>query len=81
MARIKRTERYQRGVFGWFFRILFLAFNLVMVTSLGFLILLLPAVVTPLKVIIFFAWLLGALILGVLSYVTRGNKVIIEEDY
>lgn len=30
MPKIVRTERYQRGVFGWLFRIVFWLFNLLM---------------------------------------------------
>jgi hypothetical protein len=30
MAKIVRTERYRRGLFGWLFRIAFWAFNLIM---------------------------------------------------
>lgn len=30
MPKIVRTERYRRGLFGWLFRIVFWAFNLIM---------------------------------------------------
>jgi hypothetical protein len=30
MPKIVRTERYRRGVFGWLFRIVFWAFNVIM---------------------------------------------------
>jgi Kef-type K+ transport system membrane component KefB len=30
MAKIVRTERYRRGLFGWLFRIIFWTFNLIM---------------------------------------------------
>ena len=93
MARIIRTERYKRGIFGWIFKIMFIAFNVFMLTVVGLTfwgmsqyapadIHTRPGGALGLTFgfgIILFVWALASFILGLLSYFTRGKKVIIEE--
>ena len=89
-----RTEYYKRGIFGWLTKISFIAFNLFMAgwllvywadvanlinaadseaaragAAIGFSI--------GIGVILFL-WVSGAIILGLLTYFTRGKKVILE---
>jgi hypothetical protein len=87
VERIVRTERYKRGVFGWIFKGLFIAFNLFMVFATGGLLWFLttrpeltnnPGIAGAFIGMVLI-WGLGALLLGLLSYFTRGDKVIIEE--
>ena len=92
MDKIVRIERYRRGFFGWIFRIFFVGFNVLMLIAI-IVYSLLVAFAAPDKHdlagrigaalygngFLIAVWIPGALLLGVLSYVTRGNKVIIEE--
>ena len=80
-----RTERYKRGFFGWIFKIIFVGFNLFMA---AWMILTWSAISKNgggAGAGIFYAWILlwiwapGAFVLGLLSYMTRGRKVIVEE--
>jgi hypothetical protein len=87
MERIVLTEHYKRGFFGWIFKFLFVAFNLFMVFAMGVMLWLFTTRAELLNnpgmgrgfLGILLTWGLGALILGLLSYFTRGKKVIIEE--
>jgi hypothetical protein len=93
MTRIVRTESYKRGIFGWLFKILFIAFNVFMLAAVsltfwGFGHQTLedtykyPGAALGLTLgfgLILFIWALGSFILGMLSYFTRGRKVIVEE--
>jgi hypothetical protein len=94
MATITRIEKRQRGIFGWLFLIIFWAFNALMAFGLfagisgnvsqgaqlateaeqaG------HAIGTAIGVgMILSIWLTGALILGLLVWLTAGKKVIIE---
>jgi hypothetical protein len=94
MATVTRTETHKRGFFGWIFLLMFWGFNALMLfaviagangsaeqataltsdaeraghaigTAIGFSMLL-------------FLWAAGAIIFGLLSYFTRGKKVIVE---
>jgi hypothetical protein len=93
MTRIIRTERYKRGIFGWIFKILFIAFNVFMLVAFSSTIWTMshyapadmysnPGAALGLTMgygLILFVWALASFILGLLSYFTRGKKVIIEE--
>jgi hypothetical protein len=95
MARIVRTERYKRGLFGWFFKLVFLAFNVFMAIVFGLTIwsmnqyappdtLTKPGAGAGMTIgfgVILFIWALGAFILGMLTHFTRGKKIIIEETH
>jgi hypothetical protein len=76
--RIVRTGHYQRGIVGWFFKIVNIAFNLLMALAAG---VSFWAWNEPIIVFIFTIWPIGALVLGLLSYFTRGKKVIIEDHF
>ena len=92
---IVRTERYQRGVFGWIFKILFIAFNVFMLAAVGLTLASISGVhventneaartgmvlgITAGIGVILFLWALGSVILGLLTYFTRGPKIIVEE--
>lgn len=93
MSTIIRTERYRRGIFGWIFRIAFIAFNLMMIAYLAVAYTILHgaaqggdehaknmATGTGLGItfIALVFWALGSFVLGMLSYFTRGKKVIVE---
>lgn len=89
-----RTEYYKRGVFGWLFKLSFIAFNVFMVVWLvaywsRVADLSNPADSGAARVgaaigvsigtgAIIFLWVSGAIILGLLTYFTRGNKIILE---
>lgn len=94
MGKTVRIERHRRGFFGWIFRVLFLVFNVFMLLVIlrtlyaawsisesalgddttGARTGAAAAVILGILAI----WVVGGLFLGVLSYVTRGNKVITE---
>lgn len=94
MAKTIRTETRKRGIFGWFFLILFWAFNALMAMAILFGISGSTdraatlaseaekaghAIGTFLGVgMLVSLWAAGALILGLLVAFTRGKKVIIE---
>lgn len=93
MNRIVRIERHRRGFFGWIFRLLFLSFNILMLLVISHSFYTawrlsedlanrddIRVGATGAIGALLFIWIVGALFLGVLSYVTRGNKVIIEES-
>jgi hypothetical protein len=95
MSTVVRHERYQRGVFGKIFKFCFVAFNLLMVVwlisywvqigsmyngitseagragaSIG---------ATVGTSMLLFLWLCGDVILGLLTFFSRGEKIITEE--
>ena len=94
MGKIVKTEKYQRGLFGWIFQIMFIAFNclmfaIVVVMWIG------VSQITPdpsdtqhLNYAIAVSgtmalsvpWLLGNIILGLLVHFTSGRKVILREE-
>lgn len=95
MTQLVRTEKYQRGFFGHAFKWLFIAFNAVMLIWLiggmmavsnhsatltneaeraG------AAIGTAIGVgAILFIWIVGAVILGLFTMLTKGKKIIVEE--
>jgi len=93
VATVIRRERYQRGIFGWIFKLLFIAFNVFMFAVL--VVLWVGANQTPTDprdtmhvgaaitagatMMLAIPWVLGDIILGLLTYFTRGTKVIVEE--
>lgn len=95
MTRIVRTERYRRGIFGHLIKWVFIAFNLLMVYALSQYWVGLGELERPASeagragaaiggtigtgMIVFF-WVAGAVILGLLTILTRGRKVIVEEE-
>jgi hypothetical protein len=93
ITEIVRTERFKRGVAGRIWKLSFIAFNLAMAawtaTSLYAIFHPHDRVETAdtgsaigSGVVIFLtliAWALGALVLGVMSFLTRGGKVTVEE--
>ncbi len=95
MAR-KMIERYRRGIFGWFFLLLFWGFNLLMVYALFAGVgenakeaarLTDPQMKqayqtgTGLGIMIMLVfWAAGAVVFGLLSHFTRGRKEIVEID-
>src|SRR5215472_10377476 len=88
VQRIIRTERYERELLGWIFTLLFIAFNLFMIAVVGKVLWDLGEEIphsadglgmSLYPLIILLLWAFGSVILGVLSYMIRGRKVIIEE--
>ena len=92
MAKIKRTEIRKRGFFGKLFHILFIGFNVVMIGLIALFWLAAASVETESADaggaalagtlgtgVLLSIWLPTAALLGVLSYVTRGNAEYIEE--
>lgn len=94
MATIVRREVRKRGVFGWFFLLLFLGFNLLMalaffggMSSVGDM----PSATSEAETagraigttlaggMILLVWALGSVITGLLAMLTRGSKTIVEE--
>lgn len=95
MATVVRREVRKRGFFGWVFLLIFLAFNLFMLAWLvsywGAIADNVPARSdaemagraiggTIGSGILFFFWVCGAIITGLLALLTRGRKTIITED-
>lgn len=94
MGTITRTEKRQRGVFGWIFLILFWAFQLIMVlwfvgglsaagdTAAGMTNEMEragAAVGTAIGASMIIAlWAFGTIIFGALALLTRGKKIIVE---
>lgn len=94
MATTIRTEKYQRGVFGTLIKWIFIAYNVLMLIWLiggiasvssiqansdaeraG------AAIGATIGVsMILTLWFFGAVILGLFTLLTRGNKVIVEES-
>ena len=95
MTQIVHKEVRKRGIFGWFFLILFLGFNLLMLAwavaaGLGI------GEMEPVSsdaeaagravgsgiafTIILVVWALGAIITGLLALLTRGSKTIVIEQ-
>jgi hypothetical protein len=94
--RVIRKEIRKRGIFGWIFLLIFLAFNAFMTYMLAAWFLVLahapPAGSEGGKVgfaigagigltAILVLWVLGSLITGLLALLTRGRKTIITEEY
>lgn len=92
MQQVVRTERHQRGAFGWFFRIVFWTFNVAMAAwVIAYWVELSnqPATSHAAEVgktvggaigtaAILFFWVCGAVIFGLLSYFTKGRRTIVE---
>jgi hypothetical protein len=93
MASVTKVEKRQRGFIGQFFYLVFIGFNLLMlvwfvsglVTVSG-----IPVGSDAERAgraigaaigfgLLLTFWLIGALVLGILAAVTRGNKVIVED--
>lgn len=94
MGTIIRTERRRRGFFGWIFLLLFVAFNLFMLMWLALYLNVIyrvsagddlashPGLVLGGSIgtgVILFVWTCGAIILGLLTLLSRGRKVVIEK--
>jgi hypothetical protein len=94
MARIIRRETRQRGVFGYLFLGLFLAFNAFMAVWVGGYLYILgnaPASMNEFEragavvggamasTMLLMIWLAGAVITGLFALLTRGHKTIVEE--
>jgi len=96
IRRTIRTERRRRGLFGWFFLLIFIGFNLLMLAWLisywGTLGQMAAANQTEAgqagmaiggtiaSSMIFFLWACGAVILGLFTFLSRGKKIIVEEE-
>lgn len=94
MARIVRRESRKRGLFGWLFFLIFIGFNVFMAFALfsGLsAVSHMPATASDAESAgraigatlgfsaILWIWALGAFITGLLAFMTRGKKIIIEE--
>jgi hypothetical protein len=73
MAQAVRTER---GFVGWIWKLLFIAFNLAMAAQAAASIYKGDSVLAILLILVL--WAPGFVILGTLSYLTRGGKVTIS---
>jgi hypothetical protein len=94
MARVIRREVRKRGFFGWLFLLIFFAFNALMVAWLISYWNSISGMVAPGSDAgragaaigatlgtgaIFFVWVTGAVVTGLLALLTRGGKSYIEE--
>jgi NADH:ubiquinone oxidoreductase subunit 6 (subunit J) len=92
MAKVTFIERRRRGIVGWIFKLAFIAFNLLMVLWLWMFWNNISAVphlneagragvaigATFGTGFILFFWMCGAVILGMLTYFTRGPRITSE---
>lgn len=95
MATVIRRETRKRGFFGWLFLLIFLGFNALMLiwliaywSSVGNLV---DAAASDAEragsaiggaigtSMLLFFWVCGAVITGLLAFLTRGHKTIVEE--
>lgn len=87
MAKITRMETRKRGILGWLFLVLFVAFNFVMANWLFIYLDGAPDPPRPGSIlgntigtmVLLMGWLVGNVILGICLMVTPGKKIIVEE--
>ena len=93
MSHVIRTESYKRGFFGWIFKVLFIIYNAAMALWLISYWVQISKLTTASDAertdaaigggigtgVILFMWVMGAVILGLLTYFSRGRKIVIEK--